>query len=128
MTLALHLLENLTLNAAYTYTETEDDDGDELLRRPRNKSAVNLTYRLPQGGDINLDVIHVGSRKDKDFNTNEIITLAAYTVVNLAASWQITEQIKITGRVDNLFDEEYEEVSGYGTPGMAGYLGVSMSF
>ena len=31
------------------------------------------------------------------------------------------------GRLENLLDEEYETVWGYGTPGIGGYLGLKFS-
>ena len=36
--------------------------------------------------------------------------------------------LAVTGRVENLFDKEYEEVLGFGTPGVAGYAGVKLQF
>jgi vitamin B12 transporter len=40
----------------------------------------------------------------------------------------VTEQIAVYGRVDNLFDEEYQTVANYGTPGRAAYAGVRLRF
>jgi outer membrane cobalamin receptor len=33
----------------------------------------------------------------------------------------------IFGRIDNLFDEDYEETGGYGTPGLSFFGGVRVS-
>ena len=52
------------------------------------------------------------------------ITLEEYTLVNLSGSYQVGEGVELTGRVENLLDEEYEEAAGYGTPGRAAYLGL----
>jgi vitamin B12 transporter len=125
LTLSVRPVDDLTVSAGYTYTDPENrDTGDDLLRRPRNKYNLTLNYRLPRYGEINLDMIHV--RKRYDYGTTK--PLAAYTVVNVAVAYDLTENIRLTGRVENLFDENYEEVSGYGTPGIAGYLGASLSF
>jgi len=130
LTLSVRPLDALTVAAGYTYTDTENcATGDELLRRPRNKYSLVLNYRLPKHGEVNLDIIHVDERDDIDSEDwSQIKTLAAYTVVNLAASYDVTENFRLTGRVENLFDEDYEEVSGFGTPGIAGYLGASLNF
>lgn len=34
------------------------------------------------------------------------------------------DNIEIFGRVENVFDENYEEVYTYGTPGRAGFAGL----
>ena len=130
LTVSIKPVDNLTVLAGYTYTETENRaTGEELLRRPRNKSHVNVNYRLWQRADLNLNVVHIGERKDIDSEDwNRIKTLAAYTVVNLAAAYDLNDNLRLTGRVENLFDEDYEEVSGFGTPGIAGYLGARYRF
>lgn len=40
--------------------------------------------------------------------------LAAYTLLNLYANYQLTESVRLTARVENLFDEDYEYFSGFG--------------
>ena len=124
LNLSIRPVDELTVSAGYTYTKTENlVTGEELLRRPRNKYNLNLNYRFLQRGDVNLNAIYVGKRTD--FGN---VPLAAYTVVNMAASYNVTENLRLTGRIENLFNADYEEVSGYGTPGIAGYLGMSLNF
>ena len=52
------------------------------------------------------------------------MTLDAYTVVRLAAQYDITPYARIYGRIENLFDEDYEEIFGFETPEFAAYGGV----
>ena len=48
--------------------------------------------------------------------------------MNLYAAYDVYKNVTLFGRVENLFDEHYEEVLGYGTPGRAGYGGVKVTF
>ena len=41
------------------------------------------------------------------------VTLDSFTVVNLAARYRVDDHWQVFGRVDNLFNEQYEEVFGY---------------
>ena len=50
--------------------------------------------------------------------------MGGYTLVHLAASYELSRGITIFSRVDNLFDRDYEEIQGFGTEGISGYLGV----
>ena len=127
--------EKLILSASYTYTDSKnksmgnEDSGKELLRIPKNKFTVNLNYNL-FNTDLNVDVINVGARDDKDFSSipAKRIELNSYTVVNLAISHKITNQIKLTGRIENLFNTAFQEILYYGTPGLSAYGGIKIDF
>ena len=45
------------------------------------------------------------------------VTLASYTLVRLAGSYDVTDNIALIARVENAFDAHYEEVFGYRTRG-----------
>jgi len=36
--------------------------------------------------------------------------------------------VELTGRVENLLDKDYEELYGYRSPGIAGYIGIKGEF
>jgi len=121
-------IEDLTIGASYTYTDTEDKKtGKRLLRRPLRKGSLNLNYRFLNKGNANLDVIYVGKRDDwaPYPKRGEV---GGYTLVNLAASYDIFKNIQVFGRVENLFDRKYEDVWGYGTPGLSLFGGIKISF
>jgi len=123
--------ENLSLQANYTYTDTRDPDEKRLARRPMHKAGVGAQYRYGKAR-FNMNLYWVGERdasgSAKDLNGNPVKTLDSYTVVNLAAYYDLTKKVQLYGRIDNLFDEEYEEVWSYATPGLSGYAGVRVTF
>ncbi|AJY71828.1 hypothetical protein RW64_01460 [Geobacter sulfurreducens] len=133
VTATLRPLDELTLKLGYTYTWAEDlTNGQELLRRPKNKASLDANYRFLKDANVNLGVVYVGSRIDKVFDpvtyASSRVTMKDYVVVNLAASYDITKNLQLFGRVDNLLDRNYEEVTGYGTAGISAYGGVKVSF
>ena len=122
-------VKDLSVRASYTYTDTQDKTTHaELLRRPRNKAALDTTYAFTRKFRGTFGLIYVGERQDEDFSAFKNITLAGYTLVNLYASYDVYQNVTLFARVENLFDEHYEEVLGYGTPGRAGYGGVKVTF
>jgi len=124
-------IDDLTLRVNYTYTDTEDKiTGEDLLRRPKNKFGIDLNYHFLKKGNANLAVIYVGKRNDTDFTVypSRIIKLDRYTLVNLSASYDITKNFQLFGRIENLFDKDYEEAKGYGTPGLSFFGGIKLSF
>ena len=131
LTASYQPLDELMFHAAYTYTQTKDKTtGQELTRRPKNKLSGDINYRFLGKGNLNLGFVYVGTRADDDYSTWPAtrVKLKDYLLVNLAGSYDITKNLQLFGRVDNLFDRQYEEVAGYGTPGIGAYGGVKVSF
>ena len=54
--------------------------------------------------------------------------LPDYAVVNVGADYQINDHAQIYGRVENLLDADYQEVYGYNTAGITGYVGLKADF
>ncbi len=124
-------IDDLTLRINYTYTDTEDKTtGEALIRRPKNKIGFDLNYHFLNNGNVNLGVIYVGKRDDMDFSISPSrrVKLDQYTLVNLAASYDISKNFQLFGRVENLLDKEYEEAKGFGTPGLSFFGGIKLSF
>jgi vitamin B12 transporter len=128
---SLYATELLTFRGSYTYTKTEDKaTGLELLRRAKNKVGFDANYRFGENGNINLNLVYVGKRADMNYATYPTtrLTMPGYVVTNLAASYHLTKNFQIIGRIDNLFNKDYEEVVGYGTPGISAFGGIRASF
>lgn len=123
-------VENFNLSSSYTYTDTED--AKDFSRIPRNKFSVKANYQFMKKGNINIDVVYVGEREDDAYNleTGDFsrVELDNYTLLNLAVSFNATENFRIFARAENILDEDYEEVWGFGTPGISGYIGGEYTF
>ena len=119
----------LSLRGGYTYTRAKNHDGTEEIRRPRHLASLDATYRfLNDRAAVNLGIDHNGGQKDYYFRPfpqgRTVETLGSYTLVNLAASYRITDGVALHARLENALDETYEEVFSYSSPGIAGFAGV----
>ena len=114
----------LKASANYTYNEADRPDGSQRLRRPNhlfnfglrfagfnNRMTVNAFYRSQ------AEAIDVGEIELEDFG-----------VLDLTASFQITEMLRVHGRIENTLDEEYREILDYNTAGLAAYVGIKLKF
>lgn len=120
----------LSFRLAYTYTDTENEEsGAGLLRRPRNKAAFTTVYTPTKRLRAQLQWRVYSSRFDSDFAAYppERVSLSGYGLLDLALSYQVVDDVEIFGRVDNIFDQEYQEVLGFGAMGAAAYAGVKVS-
>lgn len=110
-----------TLRATYDWLDaTNEDTGQVLGRRARNKVNLGL---LKSWGPLQAGVewIGVGSRYNTHTETGH---MAGYGLLNLTGRYAINPQLAIEGRINNLFDKEYETVLGYGTPGLNAFVGL----
>ena len=126
-----------TLAASYTYTDATEKDamGQSVpeVRRPKHMASICANYYfLENRGNLNLNLNYTGSQLDVFYSpvtfTSERVDIDAYTVVDLAASWQLTPSLELIGRISNLLDEEYEEILGFVRPGRAVYGGLRGRF
>jgi len=74
---------------------------------------------------------YVGRRWDYDEFAppwGTTLRMPAYTTFRVAAAWKATDRIEIFGRVENLFNKKYQDVAGFGTPGIGVFGGVGVKF
>jgi len=109
----------VTLGATASFLRTEDENGEQLLRRPGTRWGARIGLEPSGGFSLNLGAALVGERRDWGD-----VTLSSYTLVNLSGSYRLTDSLQVFGLVENLSDEEYEEADGYGTPGRSAYFGM----
>jgi vitamin B12 transporter len=118
--------------ASYTHTRTESETGPdaglELIRRPRHQGSVDADWTPERGPDVSIGVLRIGQREDLDFTVfpAERVTLDPYTLVRVAVGWDVTDALRLHGRIENLLDAEYEEVVDFGTAGRAAYVGATV--
>jgi vitamin B12 transporter len=129
------LSDSLSLNAAYTYTDSVESDSaggyvDEV-RRPRHTASLNLSWQVMDNLHINTNAQFNGSQTDVFFppwpTPSETVTLADYTLLNVNANYSASEKLDLYLRLDNLLDDDYEEVFGYQTLGFGASFGLRYS-
>lgn len=121
------LFNSLTLSGNYTYNETENSTGESRIRRPEHLANIGIDWRgLDDKLSLGFNVRGSYSATNSVFG--EIVDLDDYEVVDINASYEILQGLQIYGRVENLLDEDYEEITNFNTTGTAAYAGVRYSF
>ena len=124
--LILKPVEALTVQANYSWIDaTNRANGLQLARRPSQSVNASIDYKWAFGLETGATVTHVSNSFDNASNTRR---LEGYVLVDLRASYPITKGVSLYGRIENLFDEQYETIFRYGTPRRAAYAGVRLAF
>jgi vitamin B12 transporter len=120
----------LSATANYTYLEARNASpdssafGNQLARRPRHSANAQLSYawRIPL--TTTLAAQYIGRSFDDAANA---FVLEEYTLVDVRAEYRLSDKVQIFGRVENLLDDDFVSVRGFGSIGRAGYVGVRIT-
>lgn len=121
--------ERFRLGAAYTYTRSEDRaTGDSLLRRASHLVSATATVRPVAKLDLAVQLLYKGARPDLDFSSwpSRRIRLDPYALLNLSATYPLSDELELFGRVFNLLNQDLEEIAGYGWSELAVYGGIRL--
>ena len=119
-------------SASYTYLNSRATDdgglpsasfaaGERLIRRPVHSAEVALRTRIFDRATVGGSLVYTGARDDVDFNQfpAQLVELPAFTTVNLASEIEVLRSAPgrpgLSGviRVENLFNERYDQVVGF---------------
>lgn len=126
---------NTVISATYTYTDSDEPGGEEVLR-PEHMASLNVAQQLLDGRlRLTASAVFNGEQLDNDFRNffsngfvAERTELDSYAVVNLGASYKITDALEVYMRLENVLDEDYEQLLGYASPGRGTFAGVRFNF
>jgi vitamin B12 transporter len=120
--------KQISLRADYTYTIAKDDILDEeLLRRPKHKASLNGTWQATDEWSFAATLLYVGPWVDGNRSfTIPRLNANGYTTVNVATSYDIDDTWTVFGRIDNLFDRQYQDPVGFMHQGIGAFAGVKV--
>ncbi len=101
-----------------------------LARRP-NTANLRLSYRPIEPLVLKVDVRYAGRRNDVYYDSGlgpygalGTLPIAAYTLCDLSPTYSFNEHLLLLGRVENIFNTKYSEISGFTTRGRGVYLSL----
>lgn len=117
--------EGFRVSGVFSYVDAQDRvTGTDLARRPRSFGTLFADYEAPFGLKLGADVRFVGESFD---DAGNFTRLNGYEVVDLRAAYPLGDRFEIYGRVENLFDAQYQTAAGYAVPGRGVFAGVRAS-
>ena len=120
---AYQLTDWLRLSADYAYIDAKDGGGNPVIIVPEHSG--DLTLAIDPDGPLSGAVL---LRYNGEETNSDGSTLDDWTRIDLTGRYELSEQVEFYGRVENLLDEQYQQVLGYGTPGLSGRLGLRLRY
>lgn len=114
-------IAGLDVSAALNLMDPEDrETGNQLPRRPERSLTVDVSRafeRLRLGGRL----VAQDDRFDDVDNTVEV---DSFVTVDLTADYELRRGLFLRGRIGNLFDEDYETVATFNSPGRHAFVSL----
>ncbi|MGJ4948133.1 TonB-dependent receptor plug domain-containing protein [Bradyrhizobium sp. HKCCYLS20291] len=126
---AAKLTDRLSLRADYTFTRAVDAaTGLQLLRRPKEKWSATAVWTPLDALTLSATVLRISDWLDvsRDGMTTGLVAPGT-TVVNLRADYAVSDQVKLFGRIDNLFNRHYQNPTGFLAPGLGVFGGIRVA-
>ncbi|UZK66570.1 TonB-dependent receptor plug domain-containing protein [Sphingomonas sp. M1-B02] len=126
-------IPQLRLDATYTYLDAEEN-GAEEVRRPKHLGSFNATVLSKDERFAGTLTVRYNGRMtditftDPTYASSPVVSLQEFVLVNFNADYKISDKVSLFGRVENLFDERYEEVFSFATQGRGAFGGVRVAF
>ena len=114
-------LGDVTLRSSFDFQDPRDLATHNLLaRRAQRHATLGADWRIA-GWTLGAEVQTSSRRYDDAANS---VKLGGYTVLNLSASTQITRDLNLVARVDNVGNKDYQYARLYANAGRTAYVGL----
>ena len=117
-----HVTDTLSLKLDYTNMMSVNPLTHlDLPRWPHDLASALVTWTPWDGTSFGASVTYQGKR----FNdAGNFTPLTSNTQVNLFGSYDLDARWQLFGRIDNVFNDRTEQVTGYGVPGIGAFGGI----
>jgi vitamin B12 transporter len=99
--------------------------GLDVIYVPRQQANLEVSYAWAPGSAITAVVTYQSDRFTDAANT---MSLPAYWLVGINASWALGDGLSVEAGVTNLFNIAYQETAGFPEPGRVIYAGFAKRF
>ena len=110
------------LTSSYSFTQTENEDGEQLLERPMDNLVVSYSRDIDSTVSVNTSLNWINRLKTYGSNGH----LPASTTINLGLAKRYSDFIKVAVKLDNILDEDYQVASDYN--GRGRYFEATLSY
>lgn len=114
--------ETVNLFINYSYIDSIDVNGLRLINIPKDSGELVLTYEPASKISGSMALKYNGSEISTYGNLN------SWSRVDINLFYKLNNFSEVYFRVENLFDEDYQQVFGYGTPDRSGLAGIKVTF
>jgi len=119
---------NTVLSGNLSYIKSNiKNSADNLRNRPEWLANFTVIWTPKNFLEIFTNINYVGSYFDSSIPTGEV-EIGDYLLVDSAVTIYIKESLKVYFKIENIFDQKYQQVVGFDAPGIRPGGGVQWNF
>ncbi|GAL15476.1 TonB-dependent receptor [Vibrio astriarenae] len=127
------ILDNVQLNAAYTYLDTENKETGEVLEnRPDHQGNVRVTWVATDWLDTFARVNYTGDTVVTVGGDSADTVRPSITTLDLGLNYHFNYDWRLRAGVRNLTDEQFDDINitqqGYSIDPRTWYVGITANF
>lgn len=108
-----------------SYIDSKIVNSPEKLRdRPKWRGGIGVQWQPFSGSQLQFDTIWVGERADFQLPVPQLNIAPAYNTTDLAFTQKLTRDFSGYVRIENLFNNKYQNFIGFPDPGFFARFGV----
>ena len=88
--------------------------GDIIPGQPQHQFKLHADWQINQKMSVGTELLYASDSYYRGDEANENKKISAYSLVNAYFSYQITERFRLSAKVDNIFDHQYDTFGTYG--------------
>ena len=115
------LRDNITISGSFSKLDSKNEFGSRLSRLPEEKGSLNIDFSLGLNNNFYISLFYNGDEVDPRGEVSD------WFRSDLNFSRNISDKAKIYFKVKNIFDEEYQDIYGYGTEERSFSVGINLS-
>ena len=124
------ILDSLNLTTTFSDITSENDAGEDEIRVPDQTASLSLGWQSENidGLRAGMAIDYVGEQKDKNFGAFPAtdVELDAYSLVSANVEFPVSGRLSVTLRGENLLDEKAQDIFGYHSTGIGGFVGLRL--
>jgi outer membrane receptor protein involved in Fe transport len=88
--------------------------GDEIPGQPQNQFKFHINWLVNEQVNLGTEFLYASSSYYRGDEANDNKQIPGYAVTNIYLNYQINEQLRVSAKVDNLFDRHFDTFGTYG--------------
>lgn len=112
------------LSASYDYLDPRNEDTGKLLPRRTKQYGTAAVGQRIDSFEWRIEMQASDYRYDNVANTTK---LPGYAIFNLYGAYNLTSELALFARINNLFDRDYQLAADYATSGVNAFVGLRYS-
>ena len=113
--------DNVIISGGFSKLDSENEFGSRLIRLPEEKGSLNIDFSLGLKNNFYISLLYNGDEVDPRGEVSD------WFRSDLNFSRNISDKTKVYFKVKNIFDEEYQDIYGYGAEERSYSIGINFS-